>query len=221
MHIPNNNLPIAAGPPVKLFVPLECKSDFMVFESNIRVSDIMSEAVTCVRDSTAREAATLMNSRNSRGVVIVDGRNPVGILTETDFVEKIAAENRNSETILVCEIMTSPVITTAPEELLSSAGKKMSSMKIRCMPVIAKGELIGIVSEGDLAKLSPILIENAAERSGICSDANFEREPVSLAGYCENCENYSYDLRQTGAVSGRGPLLCAECRDLFVKDPID
>ncbi len=193
----------------------------MVFESNIRVSDIMGEVITCVRDSTVREAATLMNSFNSRGVVIVEGTNPIGILTETDFVEKIAAERRDSETTLVCDIMTSPVITTAPEELLSSAGKKMSSMKVRCMPVIANGELVGIVSEGDLAKLSPILIENAAERSGICSDAHFEKDPVSLAGYCENCENYSYDLRQTGAVSGRGPLLCAECRDLFVKDPID
>ena len=32
---------------------------------------------------------------------------------------------------------------------------------------------------------------------------------------CENCENYSYDLRFTGAASGRGSLLCAECRDIF------
>ena len=134
----------------------------MVFESNIRVSDIMVEPVTCVRDSTVREAATLMNSANSRGIVIIDKNNPVGILTETDFVEKIAAERRDPESTLVCDIMTSPVITAAPEELLSSTGKKMSSMKIRCMPVIANGELIGIVSEGDLAKLAPILIENAA-----------------------------------------------------------
>lgn len=193
----------------------------MVFEANLRVADVMGEAVTCAQDSTLREAANLMNAKEARGVVIVDGSATIGILTETDFVEKLAATGRNSETTLVGELMTSPVITTVPEEMLASAGKKMSKLKIRCLPVIAHGELVGLVSESDLAKLSPLLIENAAERSGICSKADFEREPVSLAGYCENCENYSYDLRQTGAVSGRGPLLCAECRDLFVKDPID
>lgn len=61
----------------------------MVFESNIRVSDIMVEPVTCVRDSTVREAATLMNSANSRGIVIIDKNNPVGILTETDLLKKL------------------------------------------------------------------------------------------------------------------------------------
>ena len=193
----------------------------MVFESNIRVSDIMGDVATCAKETTVREAAAIMNSSGVRGVIVLDGSSPVGIVTESDFVDKIAAERRDSETILVGDIMTSPLISTKPDELLASAGRIMSKMNLRCMPVIVKDSLVGMVTEGDLAKLSPILIENAAERSGICANVEYEREPVSIAGYCENCENYSYDLRQTGAVSGRGPLLCAECRDLFVKDPIN
>lgn len=42
-----------------------------------------------------------------------------------------------------------------------------------------------------------------------------------MSGYCENCENYSYDLRQTGGASGRGGLLCPECREIFVRDPTE
>lgn len=66
----------------------------MVFEANLRVADVMGEAVTCAQDSTLREAANLMNAKEARGVVIVDGSATIGILTETDFVEKLAAAGR-------------------------------------------------------------------------------------------------------------------------------
>ena len=78
-----------------------------------------------------------------------------------------------------------------------------------------------MLTENDIMKMSPSLIEITREWKTITTPATTEKEQESLTGYCENCENFSYDLRQTGGASGRGPLLCSECRELFVKDPTE
>ncbi|HHT75588.1 MAG TPA: CBS domain-containing protein [Euryarchaeota archaeon] len=187
---------------------------------DIYVEDIMTKVpVIGSPNLTARDIAILMRSWKVGSVIILEDGRPIGIVTERDFVEKIVAEDRRPADVKAGEIMSSPVVTIGPRESVAEAGRKMGRMRLRRLPVVEGDQLIGMLTENDITRLSPSLIELTREWRGISTPVEAEREPVSMAGYCENCENYSYDLRQTGGASGRGGLLCAECREIFIRDP--
>lgn len=187
---------------------------------DIYVEDIMTKVpVIGSPNLTARDIGVLMRSWKVGSVIILDNGRPVGIVTERDFVEKIVAENKIPTEVRVRDIMSSPLVTIGPKESVADAGRKMGRLRLRRLPVVVGDQLIGMLTENDITRLSPSLIELTREWRGISTPVDVEREPVSMAGYCENCENYSYDLRQTSGASGRGGLLCSECRELFVRDP--
>ena len=187
---------------------------------DIYVEDIMTKVpVIGSPNLTARDIAILMRSWKVGSVIILEDGRPIGIVTERDFVEKIVAEDRRPADVKAGEIMSSPVVTIGPRESVAEAGRKMGRMRLRRLPVVEGDQLIGMLTENDITRLSPSLIELTREWRGISTPVEAEREPVSMAGSCENCENYSYDLRQTGGASGRGGLLCAECREIFIRDP--
>jgi CBS domain-containing protein len=189
---------------------------------DIYVEDIMTKVpVIGSPELTARDIATLMKSWKVGSVIIVVDGQPTGIVTERDFVEKIVAEDKRPSDIRARQIMSSPLITTGPKESVAEAGRKMAQMHFRRLPVVVGDQLVGMLTENDITRISPSLIEITREWRSINSPGESERQPVSMQGYCENCENYSYDLRQTGGASGRGSLLCAECREIFVRDPSD
>jgi len=188
---------------------------------DIYVKDIMTKVpVIGSPDLSVRDLGILMRSWKVGSVIMVEDGRPVGIVTERDFVEKMIAEDRLPSKVRAREIMSSPLVTVGPKESVAEAGRKMARLRMRRLPVVTGDELIGMLTENDITKLSPSLIEITREWRGITAPEGMEREPISMAGYCENCENYSYDLRQSGGASGRGGLLCAECREIFVRDPV-
>ncbi len=191
---------------------------------DIYIEEIMTKApVIGSPDLTAREAAFLMKSWKVGSVVIVEDGVPMGIVTERDFVDKVVAENKLPSKVTVREIMSSPLLTADPKTSVEEAARKMSSLGVRRLPVVVGDQLVGMVTENDILKLSPTLIQVTREWSRIRGEPmEREGEQTGLAGYCENCENYSYDLQVIGGVGGgRGSLLCPECREIFVKDPTD
>jgi CBS domain-containing protein len=188
---------------------------------DIYVEEIMSKVPVVGRpDLTAKDLGVLMRALKVGSVIIIEDGQPVGIVTERDFVEKIVAEDRRPTEVRAVDIMTRPLVTTGPKASVADAARKMARLQLRRLPVVVGEQLVGMLTENDITRLSPSLIEITREWQNINGTEDLEREPGSFSGYCENCENYSYDLRQTGGVSGRGPLLCAECRDVFVRDPI-
>ena len=188
---------------------------------DIYVEEIMTKVpVIGSPDLTAKELATLMRSWKVGSVIIIEDGVPLGIVTEKDFVEKLVAEDRRPSEVKARDIMSSPLVTIGPRESVANAGRKMAQLRLRRLPVVVGDQLIGMLTENDITRLSPSLIEITREWKSINAPVTDEREPMSLQGYCENCENFSYDLRQTGGASGRGSLLCAECREIFVRDPI-
>lgn len=190
---------------------------------DIYVEDIMTKVpVIGSPNLTARDIATLMKSWKVGSVIIIEDGKPMGIVTERDFVEKLVAENRMPVEVRARDIMSQPLITVGPKESVANAGRKMAQLRVRRLPVVVGDQLIGMLTENDITRISPSLIEITREWRGINAGGETEREPVSLSGYCENCENYSYDLRQAGGVGGgRGPLLCPECREIFIRDPTE
>jgi CBS domain-containing protein len=188
---------------------------------DIYVEEIMSKVPVVGRpDLTAKDLGVLMRALKVGSVIIIEDGHPVGIVTERDFVEKIVAEDRRPAEVRAENIMSQPLVTTGPKERVAEAARKMARLQLRRLPVVVGEQLVGMLTENDITRLSPSLIEITREWKNISGTGALEREPGSFSGYCENCENYSYDLKQTGEASGQGPLLCAECRDIFVRDPI-
>jgi len=117
-----------------------------------KVRDIMTKNVeTCSLLDNVYEAAVKMKELDVGAIPIVDGNHLVGILTDRDIVLRGIAEKRPAS-IKVSEIMTEGVITISEEESVHTAAKIMADHKIRRLPVLRNGELVGIVALGDLAK---------------------------------------------------------------------
>ena len=124
---------------------------------NTFVSQIMSKNVLTVDTSaTLQESAQNMRKSNI-GCVIVTGENgePLGIVTERDFVTKVAAEGMPLFTE-ICEVMSSPLITINPEETVWEASETMKEKGIHKLPVKDNGQIIGILTTTDIVKISSV-----------------------------------------------------------------
>ena len=172
--------------------------------ARIPVMEIMTkEPVTVAANATVADAAVLMRQKEIGSVIIVEDGRPSGILTERDIVTKVAAENRQAAKVRVHEVMTSPVVSIHPHEEVADAAKLMSKRKIRRLPVVDDGRLVGVITENDILRIWPQLLEVTRETAR----AGLEEQMKGIEGHCEACGLYSTDLEWD-----RGLLACPECR---------
>jgi CBS domain-containing protein len=115
------------------------------------------------------EAAKLMKKKRIGNVIVVEKKQPIGILTESDILKKVVAEGKNGKDVSVEEVMSTPIIVTDPYVPLKEAMKTMGKCNIRRLPVIENGELIGIITQKDISRISPILHEISREWYDISS----------------------------------------------------
>ncbi|TLZ75905.1 MAG: CBS domain-containing protein [Methanobacteriota archaeon] len=173
--------------------------------ARIPVVEIMTQTpVTIHGDATAKAAAGLMREKDIGSLVVVDTGKPMGIVTERDLVTKVAAEDKQPSRVLVRDIMTSPVVAVHPHEEVAEAAKLMAERKIRRLPVVKEGKLIGIVTENDILRIWPQLIEVTRESARAGLESQFAK---GIEGHCEACGVYSTNL-----VWDRNLLVCPECR---------
>ena len=116
------------------------------------VDKIMTKKVmTCSPDTSIMEAAKKMRSKTISSVVVIQGKKPVGIVTERDFTRKVVSVNLDTKKNPVSKIMTSPVISIPPETNIFYANEQMQKKNIRRFPVTNKnGDLIGIITQRDI-----------------------------------------------------------------------
>jgi len=179
--------------------------------SPMLVKDVMSSpVVTADENAPISEVARLMMKHNI-GCVIVSDKNgrPIGIITERDIVERMVAKDVKPGEIKAKEIMSAPLVTIDSERTISDAAREMSRLNIRRLAVMYKGELAGIISSKDILAVTPELIEIIQEKARIENQNFLEAEEVSSAGYCDNCGEWSDDLREI-----EGSFLCEECREM-------
>ena len=120
------------------------------------VNQVMSKNVLTADKSTSlQEAAQNMNKLNIGCVIVTENEKPVGILTERDFVTKVAAEGRPLFTEIY-EVMSSPLITIDPEETIWEASEMMKEKLIHKLPVKENDQIIGIVTTTDIVKISSV-----------------------------------------------------------------
>jgi signal-transduction protein with cAMP-binding, CBS, and nucleotidyltransferase domain len=117
------------------------------------VNQVMSKNVLTVDKSISlQEAAEKMKKSNIGCVIVMDDINPLGIVTERDFVTKVAAEGRPLFTE-ISEVMSSPLITINSEETIWEASETMKEKGIHKLPVKENEQIIGIVTATDIVKL--------------------------------------------------------------------
>ncbi len=131
------------------------------------VSDIMKNQVISIDSSMSVTDAAKMMSDSGVGCVVVIQKNiPIGILTERDFVTKIAFLTKSSS-IPVRNVMSSPLIAISPKETIKNLADVMKEKKIHKVPVIDGNKLVGIVTATDLIR--KCVVSSDLDMKQICS----------------------------------------------------
>ncbi len=118
----------------------------------MKVREIMTEeVVTAEPDSTLQEIAGIMRDEDTGAVPIVDDGELVGVITDRDIVIRCVADGKDVSEITADEILTEELETIEPDADVEEASRLMSRKQIRRLPVVEDGQLIGIVSLGDIA----------------------------------------------------------------------
>jgi CBS domain-containing protein len=103
-------------------------------------------------EASVYEALQLMAQKNIGAVLVLDAGRPVGILSERDYARQVILKGKTSRDTPVREIMTSRVVFVRPEQSVEECMALMTDKRIRHLPVLDEGALIGIVSVGDVVK---------------------------------------------------------------------
>jgi CBS domain-containing protein len=111
------------------------------------------DAVTTVApDATVSEAIALLSDMRIGALPVVEHGSVRGIFSERDVIYSVAKQGAAALNTMVGDVMTAPALTVAPETQVLSALSLMTKRRIRHLPVVENGNLIGFVSIGDLVK---------------------------------------------------------------------
>ena len=119
----------------------------------MKVSDVMTTEVETVQmNSTLEEAASIMKVENVGAIPVVDEEDDlVGIITDRDIVVRCVAEGKDPADTSVEEVLSHELETVEPDVDVEEAARLMADKQIRRLPVCQEGELVGMISIGDLA----------------------------------------------------------------------
>ena len=98
------------------------------------------------------EAVKRMVDANVGSLIVTDSGEVVGIVTERDYLRRVTLEGRTDRETSVREIVSSPLIVVTPETTIDACKALMTDRRIRHVPVVDAGEVVGIVSIGDIVK---------------------------------------------------------------------
>lgn len=105
---------------------------------------------TIYPQSTAQEAAKRMRSKKVSSLVVIEkGEAPVGIVTERDLVRNVCSRDISSDSVLIQDIMSSPIVTIDVEASIEQAADKMIQNKVRHLLITENGRIYGIITPSD------------------------------------------------------------------------
>lgn len=117
-----------------------------------RVREVMTaNPVVVPKDASVLEAARLMRDRGIGDVIVIDGDEAEGIVTDRDIVVRAVAEGSDPGRVRVEEVLSGELATVAPDDPVERAIELMRQKAIRRIPVVEAGKPVGVVSIGDLA----------------------------------------------------------------------
>lgn len=101
-------------------------------------------------DATVFDAIRLMSEKNVGALLVMEGSQLVGMISERDYTRKVVLKGKASKTTAVREIISSPVISVEPGYTVEECMRLMTEHRIRHLPVLDGDRVVGIVSIGDL-----------------------------------------------------------------------
>lgn len=122
-----------------------------------------AEIISAGPDQRVREVVKLLAERRIGAVPVIAGGRVEGIFSERDVIYRLAEEGPAALDRRVSEVMTSPALTVEKDTPIMSALALMTQRRIRHLPVVEGGAVVGLVSIGDLVKLRIDRIEADAE----------------------------------------------------------
>jgi len=121
----------------------------------MKVKEIMNKAVVVDHNISVREAAKIMSDRNIGSLIILKSSKIIGIITERDVMKNISSLSKG-----ISSIMSKNVISVECNESIDNAALIMNEKKIKRLPVVDSGKLVGIITATDLIANSDILNED-------------------------------------------------------------
>ena len=179
-------------------------------KTGYKVYDCMTtKPISLSSDATLEECATVMAKNHVGALVIKDNSKSKGLITEQDIVRKVIAKGINQLTKKVKDFMETRLMTIGPNDDIYEALIMMRDSNIRHLPVIDKGEMIGLLTLKDILKIEPSLFELVVEKFEI---REAKRKPIDRIiqeeGICQGCGAYSEEVTKV-----KGSLLCERCAE--------
>jgi CBS domain-containing protein len=115
-----------------------------------------NEVLRIDADASVFEAVKRMVDANVGSLLVTEGGEITGIVTERDCLRRVALEGRTEKETAVREIMSSPLIVVTPQTTIDACMAVMTDRRIRHLPVVDGGEVVGVVSIGDVVKFKSI-----------------------------------------------------------------
>ncbi len=116
------------------------------------IRDIMNKhVVTIQKDASCLEASKILSDKDISFLVVTEGDNPVGIISEADYVRKLAVNDKRASEARVSEVMSPKFRWVEPTTTIEDAVQKMLNNKIRRLVVLENQKLVGVITQTDLA----------------------------------------------------------------------
>jgi CBS domain-containing protein len=120
------------------------------------VSSVLAEkgrhVYTVEKTATVAEAVREMNEKGVGALLVMESRRPAGIFTERDVLRRVVDADKDPALLRVAEVMTRHLVMIAPNFRVEEAMELMTARRFRHLPVVEEGEVVGMLSSGDLMR---------------------------------------------------------------------
>ncbi len=176
----------------------------------VKVRELMTQSlVTVDSEAVVIHVAKLMDEKGISSILVERKAELVGIITDRDIITRVVSKGLDAAKVRVGEVMSSPLLAIEEDASVEEAAKKMAEHRVRRLVVEKGHQKVGVIAESDMIRVDPELHFLIRERSKLeARMARKESQGVTLAGYCEECGNYSARLSKV-----EGEWLDEDCRD--------
>ncbi|MGH7993026.1 MAG: CBS domain-containing protein [Limisphaerales bacterium] len=123
-------------------------------KSSVPISALLhhkgAELWSIAPEATVFEAIKLMADKNIGSLLVLSGDRLVGVFTERDYTRKIALQGKTSKATQVREILSGKIVSVTPHQTVEECMRLMTENRVRHLPVLESGKIVGVVSIGDL-----------------------------------------------------------------------
>ena len=129
-------------------------------ETDYKVAEFMNkDLVQVTPDTPVKRCAEVMAAKKVSSALVTEKKKILGIVTEKDLARKIGAKGLNADKVLAKDIMTTDLVTVSPNTSLYDAMLLIEKRKIKHLPVVDHGSVVGIITAMEILRIQPSYME--------------------------------------------------------------